>query len=103
MGIQPLKQAPPTLTRLFPELTQLEEKAFKFLEMHYELNTHRRVAKELKIDPKTVKSIYEFLLDTELGYRFNALLLEQTETFYSTKTFNNLFEGFRQEIDRLRS
>ena len=103
MGIEPLAQAPRTLYELFKSEATLEEKAFKFLETHYELGTFRRTAIKLKIDPKTAKSIYEFLLNTEIGHRFNALLLEQTETFYSVKTFTNLFEGFNQEIERVES
>jgi hypothetical protein len=101
MGFDPLQQAPPTLFKLFPKSPTLDEKAFKFLEVKYELMTDRRVAKELKIDPKTVKNINEFLLNTEVGQRFNALLAEQTEDFYSAKTLVSLYEGFRKEIDRI--
>lgn len=103
MGIEPLAQAPPTLYKLFKDLPTIEEKAFKFLELFYNLGNQARVGKALKIDPKTAGSINEFLKSTEAGQRFNALLLEQTETFYSTKTFTTLFEGFNSEIERVES
>jgi hypothetical protein len=101
MGLQPLTQAPRTFHQLFPELKTLEEKAFKFLEVYYEQGKDRRVARVLNIDPKTVKSINEFLLNTDIGLKFNALLLEQTEDFYSAKNLTSLFEGFQREIQRV--
>ena len=101
MGMIPLAQAPPTLLMLFPKEVRLEDKAFKFLECFYENGTQRRTGRILKISPKTVKSINEFLLNTEVGQRFNALLMEQTEDFYSAKTLTSLFEGWNKEIDRV--
>ena len=101
MGLQPLSQAPPKLYELFPKHTQLEEKAFKFLETYYELGSYRRTARKLGIDPKTVKAINEHLMSTEVGQRFNALLIEQTEDFYSAKNLTSLFEGWHKEIARV--
>lgn len=101
MPQEPLTLAPPTLYELFPEAKTLEEKAFKFLETHYECGSLRRTGKALKIDPKTVKSIAEFLDTTEAGYRFKSILAEQTEDFYSAKNLTNLFEGFNREMLRL--
>jgi hypothetical protein len=95
---EPLTLAPPTLYTLFPEATTLDDKAFKFLECKYENGSNRRVAKILGIDHKTVKSIYEFLLETEVGIRFNLMLAEQTEDFYSKKTLTNLFEAINKKI-----
>lgn len=101
MGLQPLSQAPPKLYELFPKYTQLEDKAFKFLETYYELGSYRRTAKKLGIDPKTVKAINEHLMSTQVGQRFNALLIEQTEDFYSAKNLTSLFEGWHKEISRV--
>lgn len=95
---EPLTLAPPTLYTLFPECSTLEEKAFKFLECKYENRSDRRVAKILGIDHKTVKSIYEFLLETDVGIRFNLMLAEQTEDFYSKKTLTNIFEAINKKI-----
>ena len=101
MGLQPLTQAPRTLYDLFPKYPQLEEKAFKFLEAYYDYGTYRRTAQYLKIDPKTVKAITEFLMSTQVGQKFNALLIEQTEDFYSAKNLTTLFEGWHKEIARV--
>jgi hypothetical protein len=101
MGLQPLTKAPPKLYELFPKHTTLEDKAFKFLETYYELGSYRRTGHRLKIDPKTVKAINDFLMSTSVGQRFNALLIEQTEDFYSAKTLTSLFEGWHKEIMRV--
>lgn len=98
---EPLTLAPPTLYNLFPDAKTLDDKAFKFLECKYENRSDRRVAKILGIDHKTVKSIYEFLLDTEVGIRFNLMLAEQTEDFYSKKTLTNVFESINKKIAAL--
>lgn len=98
---EPLELAPPTLYTLFPESKTLQEKAFKFLETRYEMGSDRRTAKVLKIDHKTVKSIHEFLLQTEAGYRFNAMLAEQTQDFFSKKTLTDVFGTISKKIAEL--
>lgn len=98
---EPLTLAPPTLYTLFPDSKTLEEKAFKFLECKYENGSDRRCGKILGIDHKTVKSIYEFLLNTDVGIRFNLMLAEQTEDFFSKKTLTNVFETINNKIAEL--
>lgn len=96
-----LSLAPPTLFTLFPDLKTPDEKAFKFMEIHYDSGSLRRAGRAMGIDPKTVKSIAEYLDNTEIGYRFKAILAEQTEDFASTKNFVSLFEDYHKEIRRL--
>ncbi len=99
-----LSAAPRTLYDLFPEHPTLEEKAYKFLEAHHDCAMGlRRTGRRLGIDAKTVKAIYEHLMDTVEGIRFKSALLEQTEDFYSETTLTHLFETHNQEIERLES
>lgn len=100
---EPLTLAPPSLFTLFPDCKTVEEKAFKFLETKYENGSDRRTGRVLGIDHKTVKSIHEYLLQTDVGIRFNTLLAEQTEDFYSKKTLTNVFELINKKIDELEA
>ena len=99
-----LSSAPRTLFDLFPEHPTLEEKAYKFLEAHHDCAMgQRRTGRRLGIDAKTVKAIYEHLMDTVEGIRFKSALLEQTEDFYSESTLTQLFETHSKEIERLEN
>lgn len=100
---EPLTLAPPTLFTLFPDAKTVEEKAFKFLECKYENGSDRRCGRVLNIDHKTVKSIYEYLLNTDVGIRFNSMLAEQTEDFFSKKTLTNVFELVNKKIEELEA
>jgi len=97
-----LTTAPPKLFELFPELKTAEEKAYKFLEIHSDNNYGlRRTGRQLTVDPKTVKNVYEHLMDTPEGIRFREKILSQTEDFYSAKTLTLLFEDYTREITRV--
>jgi glycyl-tRNA synthetase (class II) len=97
-----LSTAPRTLFELFPDSPTVAEKAYKFLEAHHDCAMGlRRTARRLGIDPKTVKAIYDHLIDTVEGIRFKSALLEQTEDFYSETTLTQLFETHAQQIEEL--
>ncbi len=105
-----LHEAPPSLALLFPESVTLEEKAFRFLELHWDCKTFRRTARQLqelhkgleaeKIHHTTVKGIFEFLKDTDVYFKFQELVSEQVEDFYSRKLMVTLFERYEGDIAR---
>ena len=103
MPIQELYNAPPSLATLFPDLKTLDEKAFKFLEVKYENKTYRRTAAKLNIHHNTVASIYEFLQDTDVYHRFQAVVADQIKDFYSAQNLTDLFETYRTETKRLET
>lgn len=109
MALSDLRDSPPSLLLLFPECQSIEEKAFKFLELKYECGTYRRTSRvlkelhkdlELTIHHQTVKSIFEFLKDTDIYYRFQEVVSEQVEDFYSRKLMVTLFERYEGDIQR---
>lgn len=110
MAISSLIDAPPTLVKLFPECSTLDEKAFKFLEVKYECGTVRRTARVLQemhkgtdaetIHHQTVKAIYEYLRDTDVYFRFQETVSEMVEDFYSKKLMVTLFERYEQDLQR---
>jgi len=98
-----LYNAPPSLASLFPDLRTLDEKAFRFLEIKYEKKTYRRTAAVLGIHHNTVASIYEFLQDTDVYHRFQAIVADQIKDFYSAQNLTDLFETYRTETKRLET
>lgn len=104
--MQDIRNAPPTLRELFPQCKSLEEKAFKFLEFHWECgNKIRRTARRLRETHKncrvhhmTIKNLVEFLSDTEVFYRFQAFLSDQVEDFFSGAIFTGLYEQYQNEL-----
>lgn len=109
MALSDLRDCPPSLLLLFPECQAIEDKAFKFLELKYECGTYRRTSRMLKelhkeqdltIHHQTVKNLFEFLKDTDVYYRFQEVISEQVEDFYSRKLMVTLFERYELDIQR---
>ena len=102
-----LKDAPPTLMRLFPDISGAEEKAWKFLDVHYEcgnkiLTTTKKIGEVYGIflDNKTTKNLYEFLMDTEVYQRFQASVVKDTKDFFSTPKLVRVYEEYERELSR---
>lgn len=101
-----IRNAPPSLSELFPQSRSLEDKALKFLELHWECGgkirrTARRLRetqKDCRIHHTTVKNLVEFLNETEVYYKFQAFLSDQVEDFFSGAIFTGLYEQYQNDL-----
>lgn len=103
MSRNKLTESPPSLASLFPELKTMEEKAFRFLEVKYEQKTYRRTGEKLGLHHNTVKNVYEFLMDTDVYYRFQEVVADQIESFFTEQNLTNVFETYQADVKRLEA
>lgn len=96
-----LRDAPPSLAAMFPDLSTMQEKSWRFLELYHELRTYRRLGEHLGVHHNTVKNIYDFLQGTDVYYQFQGQIADQTEDFFSSANLTNLWETYQKEIRRL--
>ena len=102
-----LTGAPPSLVNLFPEAKSLEDKAFRFLEVHYECgNKFHRTSRRLQeihnneIHHNTVRKIFEYLRETDVYARHQRVVVAEVESVYSQAVLVDLFKDYRSEVER---
>ena len=104
-----LDTAPDTLFTLFPDASNLEEKALLFLETKNKFGSFRATADELNrihsssIHHNTVKKLYKFLQDTQIYQEYQWELTQQVQDFFQKEVLTNIFNQYRDELKRLES
>lgn len=104
-----LDTAPDTLFLLFPDASNLEEKALLFLEVKNKFGSFRATAEELNrvhstsIHHNTVKKLYKFLQDTQVYQEYQWELTQQVQDFFQKEVLTSIFNQYRDELKRLES